>query len=294
VAKLIEYDVTDVEESGGGGEVPTPGVYVAEIKIFEQRAQKADGTPAKDIHLAVNVGERFMWLHTYVGLTEAADWKLKELVSALGLKDRGRINPDKEKGKLIRIKVNPDTYEGQPTARVGRLMKALEDDTEPGPVSGAAQTSPAVSGTDTDPDPDEPEETAAEGGDPDFEPSREGDEFGSYDEWSDEDRAEEVADRGVTVPGGRGSARDKHIKALRADDEEAASGGDGGGSGGDDDTAASADEYDDWDDSQLESEISDRELEMPEKKRGSGAAERYRKAMIELLRKDDAENPFEA
>jgi hypothetical protein len=298
MAKVIPYDVSNVEEGGGGGgEVAPPGVYVAEIKIFEQRDTKANGDPANDIRIALNVGDRFDWLFTYVGLGDSTDWKLKELISALNLKDKGQMNPDKLKGKLIRVKVNPDTWEGAPKASAGRLMKAQPEDTEPGPVSGPAMAlATGAAGSAAENGGGDGEEYTPEGAADGFEPTREdagNEEIGLYDEWPEEDLKQEVEERGLTVPGGRGKMIDKLIKALRADDEE---------SGGDEETTpedpeASAeeppeDDYDTWEVPELEKEVADRMLDPVEKPRGRGAQERYKAALIEAMRKDDIENPF--
>jgi hypothetical protein len=283
MAKLIEYDVSNVESAGGGSEQPKPAVYPAVIRICEQRDTKADGTPANDIRVALDLGGDYAWLFTYIGLGEASDWKMKEFINAVGLKEKGKFDPDKMIGKMIRVKVNPDTYEGAYTARAGRLMKSIKGDElpEPGEVSedGAG---PA----------DEAEPEAEASGDEDFTPSREGEEFGSYEEWDDPDLEAEVEDRGLTVVGGRGKKRDKWIKTLREDDNQAAS------EPGDDDheeeaSAEGADDYDEWETPELEAEFKDRELDLPKKPRGSGAADRYKEALIEKLREDNDANPFD-
>ena len=96
MAKLIEYNVEDVEASGGGtGEKAPIGVYVAKIMICEPRDKKADGTAIDDIRVGLSVNEKFDWLFSYIGLPgSTTEWKFAEFIRALALK---------EKGKFVRI-----------------------------------------------------------------------------------------------------------------------------------------------------------------------------------------------
>jgi len=281
VAKLIEYDVSNVEASGGGGtEQPKQGVYTAKIAQCRQRDTKADGTPANDIMVALDLGANYAWVYTYIGLGEAADWKMAEFIRAVGLKEKGKLDPDKMVGKLISVKINPDSYDGEYRGRAGRLMKAAK---------GAKILDADADGAGPDED-DDDEPTAEAEPSSEFEPTREDpedDEVGSYDDWDDSDLEAEVEERGVTVPGGRGSKRSKWIAALRSDDinemdEE----------GGEDEAEQADDEYDTFALDELVSEVTDRELELPRKPRGSNAEERYKAKLIEVLRADDEAEPF--
>ena len=305
MAKLIPYDVTGVEESGGGtGVKAPPKVYVAEIMRCSHRTQKKDGSPANDLEIALNVGAAYDWLFTYVGLSEAADWKLAEFVRAVGLKDKGRLDPEKMVGKIIRVKVNPGEYGGSYSPDVGRLMKAQPNDKVDNAVSEiSSQTaSDEPEEDESDTEDDVPFVTDADGdkvySDPSFEPSREGDEgVGSYDDWADDDLAAECSDRDITLPGGRGNKRDKMIKALRAEDAEVSGADDDDEPLPDDEAAAAAeegDDYDEWDLDRLKGEWEERQMGDLPAIRGRNAADRIKTAIIEELRKDDAENPFEA
>jgi hypothetical protein len=284
MAKVIKYDVSGVEESGGGGVQPRAGVYPAKIVICRQREEKTDGSPANDIEVALNLGGDYAWVYTYIGLSEAADWKLAEFTRALGLKEKGQFDPDKIVGKMIKVKINPDSYDGEYRGRAARLMKAARGDK-------LAEAS--------DVDGDEPDAEEEEAADDEkdsgqnvtgaFTPTREDesdDEVGSYDDWADEDLAAEVEDRGLTVGGGRGKKRDKHIKALREDDESAEAEPEA------EEEASGTDDYDEWTADELIAEATERQLELPRKPRGSGAEDRYKEKLIELLRADDGENPF--
>lgn len=217
MAKLIEYDVTGVEESGGGTGIKAPvGLRVAKIMKCEPRTVKRDGSPANDIEIALDVGSEYDWLFTYVGLGPESDWKLAEFIRACQLKEKGKLDPSKQVGKLIRVKVNPGEYAGEYRPEAGKLLAAQDGD-EIGSVAQVAETD------------GRPNIVQGEGEEavektytnPDFVASREGEEgIGSYDDWSDEDLEAEVTDRDLTVPGGRGSKRNKLIQALRDEDAE--------------------------------------------------------------------------
>lgn len=290
LAKLIKYDVTDVEESGGGtGVKAKPGLYAAKIMKCAAREEKRDGTPANDIEVALNIGEEYDWLFTYIGLSKAADWKLKEFTAALGLPDKGGIDTDKLIGKMVRVKVNPGTYEGQPSPSAGRLMKAQKGD-EPGPVSAVSATAAGSNGHDaTD---DEPEAAVDDTprwreGQPD--PDNPDELVGSYDEWEDEDVFGEVTDRDLTLPGGRGGKRAKAIAALRADDEAASAEPEPDAEPDADDDG----DYEAWSTEELVAEYVSREFDDPTPEfKGRNADKRQRDAIITALTEDDQADPF--
>lgn len=285
MAKLVEYDVEGEEEGGGGTGVKVkPGVHVARIARCVYRDKKRDGSPANDLEIALDVGSEYDWVFTYVGLSEASKWKMAELVRALGLKEKGKIDPDKLVDKIIRVKINSGDYNGEYSPDAGKLFKAQNGD-EALVGQGVSETSTHAGDA---PEPDDTAEGSAEGG---FEPSRETDpDIGSYDDWADEDLTAEAEDRNLTLPGGRGSKRDKAIKALRDDDNSSADAGEPEDAG----TATGDDDYDEWELDKLKQEWTDRQLGDLPNLRGKNAAERVKTAIIEELRKDDAENPFEA
>lgn len=300
MAKLIEYNVEGVEESQGGTGVKVkPGVRIARIDLAEARETKKDGSPANDIRLGLNFGSEFDWGFCYVGLGDESDWKLAELIRAVGLKEKGKMDLDKHvKGKFIRVKVNSETYMDEYSPGMGKLMRAQPGDEE-GWNAGGGNVSAISSRSSEGPEDDAPASGEKTYSNPEFVPSRENDadgnldpEVGSYDDWADDDLEAEVGDRELTVPGGRGKKRDKLIAALRAEDEEVSAGG--GAEVPDDEAVAeeAADEYDDWDLDQLKTEWEERNLgDLPDIK-GRGAADRIKAAIIEELRKDDVENPF--
>jgi hypothetical protein len=294
VAKVIEYDVTGVEESSGGTGVKVkPGVRIARIDLCEQREEKADGSPANDLRVGLNFGSEFDWGFTYIGLGPASDWKLAEFVRSLKLKDKGKLDPDKAKGKFVRVKVNNGTYQGEYSPDMGKLFPPKPGDEKLWAANegGVSETSTSTAAAGPD---EEPEEAAAAEADG-FVPTREDEndeEVGLYDDWSDEDLLAEAEDRKLTLPGGRGSKKDKAIKALRADDEEAAAAPEPDEPAADGDTP-DADDYDDWDVDALEKEWKEREMgDLPVVK-GRNREARYKAQMIEDLRQDDVDNPFD-
>lgn len=297
MAKLIEYDVTDVEESSGGtGVKARPAVYVAKIMKCKHRTEKRDGTPANDLEVALNVGDEYDWVFTYIGLDKASDWKMKEFVKAVGLKDKGKLDPDKMVDKIIRVKLNSGEYNGEYRPEAGRLMAPMKGDEFGSTVAASA-------GTAANPEAAEDVAEAAEADDG-FIASREVDadgnideEVGSYDDWEDGDLEAEVSDRGLTLPGGRGKKRDKCIAALRSDDEAfydsetAVAEGEGEAEEPSDDE----DDYDSWEIADLVKEYEERGFDDPVPTfRGRNADGRQKTAVIEALRADDNADPFEA
>lgn len=292
MAKLVEYDVEGVEESGGGTGVKVPiGLRVARIALCEQRVEKADGTAANDIRVGLDFGPEYDWGFTYIGLGAASDWKLAEFVRAVGLKDKGKFDPDKQIDKLIRVKVNHGTYEGEYSPQMGKLFAAAKGD-KLGVASETSQTAgksnQAEEGSVPDGDGVDVTTSYPDG----FEPSREGDDFGSYDDWSDDDLAGEVEDRGLAVPGGRGNKKDKLVAALRADDNEAADASDPDADATSEVDADGGDDYESWDLEALTKEWNDREMGDVPAFRGRNAEARIIAEIIEKLREDDSASPF--
>lgn len=280
----VTYDVSGVEDSGGGDEAPV-AVYPMQIMVAEQRTNKANGDPTKDIHIALKIlGDvNYRWLHFYVDpAADGQKWKWKQLTDALGLPAKGSVDLDKQiKGQKVRGKVNAGTSNDEAKtyrAEMGTVMRFGDDDDAAEP--------------DAPEQPDTPDAEAADG----FVASRElVDGIGSYDEWPDGDLEGETQDRGLTIPGGRGAKRAKYITALRADDEAA-----GGSTPEAEDESEAApepageDDYDTWDVNQLTQECKDRALsDLPAKEKGAGAGAKFKAALVERLRADDNSDPFE-
>jgi hypothetical protein len=135
VAKVvIPVDVTDVEAKSF--QQPTPALYTMVIKEAKHRDE--DGK--NDIELVLQVeGSEFAdsQLWTYVGLTEASQWKMRELLDALGLPPKIELDLQKHLvNKRMKVKVNGDQYQGEYRARVGRFapLDAAAGAPEAGPV----------------------------------------------------------------------------------------------------------------------------------------------------------------
>ena len=265
MAKVIEYDVSEVEagQAGGAGEPPL-GIQDAEIMICRARDEKRDGSPANDIEVAfkINDDDDLRWLYEYVGLGEGSDWKLREFTDALGLPPKGKIDPQKLIGKKIKVNIKQGQYEGAPRAEVGRMLKSdatVEDDAGP-------QDDPAADI------------------DPDFTPSIEGvGDTASYDEWDADDVKGEFEDRKLTVSGRKTQAA--MIAALREDDAEPEAEAEADASGAADGFTPTREDddnkYDDWDADEVTAEASDRGLTL-----GGGRGNAKAKA-IKALREDD-------
>jgi len=140
MAKL-KFNVSDVE-TGGMKRLPAPAVY--EMKIEACDLTKPSG---KDERLEVKfkaVGKKwtgYASVFEYINVESAqAAWKLREFLEAVGLvkpgskKAAGDLDTDKLVGQTIKIALKPDTYNGEPSPKVGRMMpldEEAEDDDEP-------------------------------------------------------------------------------------------------------------------------------------------------------------------
>jgi hypothetical protein len=233
----IKYDVTDVEMRGGG-EQAKPGLYAAKIVKVTHRTTDGHNDLEVVFEIQGKKGKGIAQLYTYVGLGEAAAWKLKELLLAVGLRMKGTLNPDKLVGKTLNIKVNADTWNDEYRARVGTMSPL---DSEPDDADDDDD------GDDDDDDDDD------DGDEPDDD----------YDDQSLADLRKLVKARKLDAKGPKA----KLIAALREDD-----------AGDDDDDEPEDDEdeddYDDWEVSELKEELESRGLSA--KGRKAGLIERLR------------------
>lgn len=256
---LIKYDVSDVE--GGGGEQPQPAVYTVKIaEVNDRRGQDNHDDLEVIVDFFQDEGVARVW--SYLNFGESSKWKFREFTDALGLKPKGNLDPDKLIGKKVNVKITPDQYNGEYRGRVGRWLK-------PGKVEDA----------DEDAEPDEDTEPEAEA---DEEPEAEGED---YSEWTNDDLIEEIESRGLDMPKGRKTA-EKLIAVLEDNDAET------NGEVEPEAEAAAEDDYDEWPLKDLQEEVKDRGLEMPDLVKGRGAAAANKAALIEVMREDDA-HPFD-
>jgi len=256
----IAYDVSDVE--GAGGEDPPPGIYEATIVAAEQRTEKADGSPANDIHVTFDLGGDWVRKHAYIGLGEAAAWKLKEFTNALGMKDKGTIDTAKLDGKKVRVKLNPDTYDGEPRSKIGTILKLK-------PARGEAAEEPEEEEV------EEPEEEEADDGSVDLD-SMDRDELKAFIKDND---LRESAGVKVLKTDSDDDLRAKIREAMpdmepaEAEEEEA-----------EEEEAAGEDDYDQWKLAELKEELGNRDLEVESPVTKAKA--------IAALRENDSEEPF--
>lgn len=188
----IKYDLSDVE-TGGGGEQIEPGLFKAKIVSFKQRKKNKAGDTS-DIEIVLDFGKDYARSWYYALLPDAPHWdkkshgwKLREVTDALGLPEKGALDPVKFKqyeGKEVNAKVIADTdTEGQYRAKV----KTIYAPTESVQWAGA----PVGGGEDDDAD------SSDAGGEGPY--GRE-----EIESWTDDDRKEYAEELGLEVPSGRG------------------------------------------------------------------------------------------
>jgi hypothetical protein len=265
VAK-VKYNVKGVDR-GGNFEQPKPGLYEMEIK--EANLRDKDGKNDIELVLEItknndeHVGAR-VW--SYVGLGDASQWKLAELIDALGLPEGGTLDTVKLVGKKMKVKVSADSWNNEYRARAGRFS----------PLAAGAE------GDDND-DPDDPDAGNDEAivlelndvelsTDPEF-----------YEDWSDDDVFEEVENQSLELKGKAAKNRAKVIEALIAKVKE-----EHAGSGANDEPDdGNYDDTDVWSDKDLAAEYKKRGLDTIKGKKD-------RAKVIEALRADDADDddPF--
>ena len=189
----VKYDVSNVP-SGGGGEQPQPGLYDGTVQAMTPRTEKADGSPVRDLEIVLNVGEGYANLWTYIktpddpNYSEAAHgWKLRELIDALGLKDKGEIDTAKVVGKPVKVKVTAESgLDGEYRGRARSLYP-------PGKITEDGAGLPEAS------DEEEPLTKA------------------DLETWTTDELREELEERGLTLEGRFSAA--KAIAAILADQE---------------------------------------------------------------------------
>jgi hypothetical protein len=311
----IKYDVSDVE-AGGGGEQPQPGMYSGQIVSMTQRKKKQGGDAVSDLEIVVDVGSDYARLWTYVKLPDDPNWdknmhgwKLRELTDALGLPPKGAIDPakiNKEKPKVsVRVKADTD-QDGDYRGKIKNLFK-------PGAASENG-ASPESSAEEEDYDEWTVEDLEAEiqeqgltmptgrktkeklisvlqadGATPEAEAEAEAEATteDDYDEWTVEDLAAEIEEQGLSGNVTGRKSKQKYIDVLRA----AAAGptGDGDGDGGE---TTPEDDYDEWEAEELLAEIKDRKEQGVEIPVPRGPKSRDKDHLMEILRKDNAGEPF--
>ena len=179
----LKYNVKGVER--GGRAVVKPGLYTGKIIEVEEGVSKA-GNDQLTVHLQIQTKGEFkgVKLRTWIGLAEASAWKLAELVDAIGAKENGTLDQliKKAKGSVIEFRVEADTYNDQPTSRVGSLFPL---------DSGDDEDDDEEDDDDDDDDEEEEEDDEDESDDDDEEDDDESDDDDDDDDDDEEEEEEE-------------------------------------------------------------------------------------------------------
>jgi Protein of unknown function (DUF669)/SAP domain len=123
---VVKYDLRNVEP-GQDFDTPIPvGLYKMKIAKLEEKESKS-GNPMLELELEVPSGDfkgRKVW--DYIVLNEGSEWKLRQLVDALGLKAKGSLDTNKMQGEVLLVRIkhesNEDYEEGAPQAKVKALL----------------------------------------------------------------------------------------------------------------------------------------------------------------------------
>lgn len=131
MAPKLKYNVKGVER--GGWVNPDPGLYSAKILDVTVGESKS-GKDMITVHFQIK-GGKFdgAKMRTWILIgEETSAWKVAEFVDAVGAPEQGDLNKliRAAKGKVVQIKVDADTYNDQPTSRVGTIMPKNEDEDE--------------------------------------------------------------------------------------------------------------------------------------------------------------------
>jgi hypothetical protein len=255
---VIKYDNSNVEPSQF--KQPTPGLYTCRIEEINHRTE--DGKNDLEVVLVVDGGEfdkAMLW--TYIGLGEAAGWKMLEFTDALGLPAKGSLDTKKIINKKIKVKVNGDQYQGEYRARVGRLA----------PLSAT----PEADEVEAEQEVEDASATASDAG------AEVEDDYDDWDEGEHLSAIQEDEELGPLYPGGHDDDTEWLIGFLRAADRGEL------GEWLEENHEAEEVDYSTWETGELKAELERRGLPVPN---------RAPKAkLIKALEEADAEggDPFE-
>ncbi len=224
----IKYDVSDVEASDF--KVAPAGLYRAKITQCLDAKPEGKDRRLELIYEIVGTDEKYGRIYDYVNLeSEAAAFRLRALVDAVGLKPKGTLDTSKIEGEEIMLRVKHETWNDEVRAKAGSLLPADE------------------SGED-----DEDEEDLEDDED-------EEDEGEAYEEMPTAALRQECEERGLK----KGGKKAQLVARLEADDEaddedeeeEEATDGD-----------EDEDDYSSWEISDLKEELKERGLKSAGKK----------------------------
>lgn len=102
------------------------GIYTLSIAKVEEKTAKSSGNPMLSIEYdVVGVDGNRKLFDNYV-LTDAAMWKLKELLDALGIDTSTLVSLDPQEliGLQVQAKIVQDEYNGETVNRVKKILPA--------------------------------------------------------------------------------------------------------------------------------------------------------------------------
>jgi len=268
----IKYDLSGVEDVQDGQHAPV-GIYRAKVRSVDGPKQSSGGNPMLEVvfdltHDATGkkLKEQYMPVWYYPILEHDHPFvkaRLKEFLTAFGLKPKGTLDTDKIVGQTVQLKLKSDTdQDGEYRPKISKVMGLPESSEEP----------------EEEPDEEPEEEEEDEGVDLDALNRSELKKFIKDEEleikvtksMSDEDIREAIAEA-------MGEESEEEEPEDDEPEEEEGEESEGEGEAEEED-----DGYDDMSVADLKAELKERELQ-------TGGA---RKVLIARLRKDDQEEPF--
>lgn len=222
MAPKIKYNVKGVER--GARKQPKPGLYRAKITQVEVGQSKA-GNDQLVVHFQITTdgsGRKTEFkgskMRTWIGLSEASQWKLGEFVDAVNGPESGDLTKliKAAVGTTVQIKVDGDTYtpegstEAQYSAKVGTLTALPSDDDDDDDDEEEDEDEDEDDDLDED---DDDEEEESDSDDDDDEDESDEDEDEDDDEEHDEEE-EEVDYSALSLDELRSTCKERGIKAT--------------------------------------------------------------------------------
>lgn len=282
----IKYDITgsDPEKAIKGFELPKPGVYLCKIDEVGDKPSKG-GNPMLTLTYKIVKGDhKNFTVNDYVVLTEAASWKLDQVLQAVGIasKTKGRkgtLDTDKLLGKLVKVTLANESFErddGTEGTSV-RVSLVLANDNDDEDLDGDDE---GLEGDDPEPEEEPEEETETSEGDADLYSEED------LEECEVDDLLELFEEEGYDVPDDLPKIKSKKKAALIEAFLEAQS----GGGEPEDPEGDDGDDSDDGDDGYDEMSLADLRKECSSRDLNSRGA---KPALVARLRENDAENEEE-